>query len=82
MESFFILVEERLIKLTKEIVENEDSFIERLLFFIQALNLFNIEKAETLSFSYMNKMLYNCIYSNKIEQDIEDVLKIYKKNVL
>lgn len=55
----------------QEQIESAEIFTKRLKFFLYAIDSgFITGKAKILANCYMNKLLYDCIYSDIIEDDI------------
>jgi len=68
----YIIYNNILIEISRNINEDDSTFIKRISFFIKSLEKgYTINKAETYSYIYLNKLLYNTKYNNEIEENIK-----------
>jgi len=70
----FVEIEAGYLPIKQEIVESVEVFAQRLGFFLYALDLgFSVEKSKILANCYVNKLLYDCVYSDLLEEEIAKV---------
>lgn len=80
---FFIVFEQQIIKLKKTPQENTDLFLKRIEFLITALELkFSLSRAQTLSYSYSNKIQTNVTYIDEIESNIQMIVNKINDKVI
>jgi hypothetical protein len=73
----FIELSNELISIKQEIIESSEIFAQRFGFLLYAIDSgLNIEKSKVLANCYMNKLLYNCVYSDPIEADLAKIIEL------
>ncbi len=69
--SFFIIYNKKIIYFNKELVESDKIFTERVSFLLLADKKgIDPKRAETLSYAYRNKLLYQSNYSSELEKEL------------
>lgn len=81
--NLFIVHKKDLIPVHKEIVESSLNFTRRIEFLLYALDQ-NIpfERAQILSYCYLNRIVYDSHYSSVLEQQISEIETIMNKSEL
>ena len=73
----FIELSNGLVSIKQEIIESTEIFAQRLGFFLYATDSgLDIEKSKVLANCYVNKLLYNCMYSDSIETDLSKIIEL------
>jgi hypothetical protein len=73
--SFFIVYGGEVLKQDPHVTESKDAFVQRLNFLIAALDAgFTLQRAQTLSQAYKNKIQSYMRYPKGCEEDVEKVL--------
>jgi hypothetical protein len=80
--TIYILHEQAIITIDRHVTETNDVFTRRVEFLIYALDQgIPVERAQTLSYAYRNKLQYTLAYHPEIEAVITRVVDAIKKPI-
>jgi hypothetical protein len=80
-DQFFIVYGKDVVKVERQITESFPIFIQRVEFLIYALDQgHSINAAQTLSYAYQNKVLYNAKYPADFDDKCTKIIEVMNKD--